>query len=229
MAVAVGRARWGSLTKSRPRVKVQVSQPFSPAHDLVGEQHAAHLRVFVLPLIDDGLGRGKGTGSSGCGLLLGPSAAGRWAPPPGNTIPSKPLCGGLGVRAGTGSPAPQTGITTRTDSSGTNSIDSVCPQAALSRSSSAWDQGPRSGGDEGGDTLIPTLPMALGDLCFCSHCPLGSPSWFIRLPLCHPYHLPAQARVSPLEGVWVSFLTHTPPPTSTLCPEARSKLPKLQI
>lgn len=31
----------------------------SPAHDLVGQQHAAHLRVLVLALVDDGLSGGK--------------------------------------------------------------------------------------------------------------------------------------------------------------------------
>jgi hypothetical protein len=38
---------------------VQVTQSISPAHDLVGEQHSAHFRVLVLPLIDDGLGEGE--------------------------------------------------------------------------------------------------------------------------------------------------------------------------
>lgn len=31
----------------------------SPAHDLVGQQHAAHLRVLVLALVDNGLCRGQ--------------------------------------------------------------------------------------------------------------------------------------------------------------------------
>lgn len=40
----------------------EVTQPISPAHNLVGEQHSAHFGVLVLPFIDDGLGEGKCAG-----------------------------------------------------------------------------------------------------------------------------------------------------------------------
>jgi hypothetical protein len=54
-----GRAWWEGLVTSLQRGMVQVTQSISPAHDLVGEQHSAHFRVLVLPLIDDGLGEGE--------------------------------------------------------------------------------------------------------------------------------------------------------------------------
>lgn len=50
---AVARRAWWESGKIL--AKVQGTQPFSPAHDLMGEQHSAHFGVLVLPLIDDGL------------------------------------------------------------------------------------------------------------------------------------------------------------------------------
>lgn len=72
MTVVRGRAWWG------PRGKVQVTQTFSPAHDLMSEQHSAHFGVLVLPLIDDGLGgEGERTGLRGRRLLSSPSGGKR--------------------------------------------------------------------------------------------------------------------------------------------------------
>lgn len=190
MPVAVGRARWGSLTKGQGASE----PPFSPAHDLVGEQHAAHLRVFVLPLIDDGLGEGgRAQAQVAVGSSYVPVQGRDGHCPLGTPYPPSHSEEGLGVRAGTGNLTPQTRITTRTGPSGTDSIDSVCPQAVLSRCSSAWEQGPRPGWDGGRHSY-----------------PHAS----------HPYHLPAQARVSPLD-YWVSFPTAPTPPAHPLPPSAR--------
>lgn len=56
-----------------------MTQPISPAHDLVGEQHSAHFGILVLPFIDDGLGEGECTGWRGRRLLSSPRAVQRWA------------------------------------------------------------------------------------------------------------------------------------------------------
>ena len=75
--------------------------PGSPAHDLVGQQHAAHLRVLVLALVDDGLrGRQAEAGLRG--------ARGGGAPsPPGLCGPrGRQVHGGRGEAAsGGGSPS----------------------------------------------------------------------------------------------------------------------------
>lgn len=56
--------RRGLCRNWRPR---PTPRPCSPAHDLVGQQHAAHLRVLVLALVHDGL-RGGGRGKRRPGL-----------------------------------------------------------------------------------------------------------------------------------------------------------------
>lgn len=74
---------------------MRVTQPFSPAHDLMGEQHSAHFRVLVLTLIDDGLGREEEhrLERKEAPLLSKRSRERGMAPPPGKIIPSKSLWG----------------------------------------------------------------------------------------------------------------------------------------
>lgn len=71
----------------------------SPAHDLVGEQNAAHLRVLVLAFINDGLRGGQAEAGVTKSLRLGRQtttgtaglAGGRCtAPPRGDNQPNRP-------------------------------------------------------------------------------------------------------------------------------------------
>lgn len=68
------RPQWAPLAprRSPPRRR-------SPAHDLVGQQHAAHLRVLVLTLVDDGLrGDKQRRGLRGAQQPRASRAAGAW-------------------------------------------------------------------------------------------------------------------------------------------------------
>lgn len=187
MAEVEDRAWWGSLATSWPRDNVKVTQTFSPAHDLMGEQHSAHFRVLVLPLIDDGLGE-TGSAQAQGGGSSDVKCRGRWALPLGKIMPSKSLGGAEDCKAGPGSLAPQTRTTTRSGKSGMRSVDSVCLQAAFSRSCYAWGQGGSLTKDQGQaemgvDIPVLTIPMALVDLCFCSQALSSRPSQPANHPL----------------------------------------------
>lgn len=94
---APGRAAFAGAAGAPPRG--------SPAHDLVGQQHAAHLRVLVLALVDDGLrGRQAEAGLRG--------ARGGGAPsPPGLCGPrGRQVHGGRG-EAASGEFRPPGGVT----------------------------------------------------------------------------------------------------------------------
>lgn len=90
-----GRAWCESWATAGPRGKGQVTRPFSPAHDLVGEQHSAHFGVLVLPLVDDGLGKGKEA-------PLKAKDKGPVAPAPGKSTPSNSLWGPRSAKRGLG-------------------------------------------------------------------------------------------------------------------------------
>lgn len=134
MAVVGGRALWGSLATSWLKGKVKMTQSPSPAHDLMGEQHSAHFRVLVLSLIDNGLGERESAQAHGeeC-----PNVGGETDLSLEKIMPSKSLQDTEGCRARAGSLAPQSRITDRVGNSGMRSTDSICPQAAPSRSISA--------------------------------------------------------------------------------------------
>lgn len=74
-----------------------MSQTFSPAHDLMGEQHAAHFGVLVLPLIDDCLGERRNAQAQeeeGCSQIqvqgrYGPYSQGRSCTPTCSGAPKK--------------------------------------------------------------------------------------------------------------------------------------------
>lgn len=75
------------------------------------------------------------------------------------------------------------------------SVDSVCPQAAFSRSCYAWGQGGSLTKDQGQaemgvDIPILTIPMALVDLCLCSQA-LSSRLSQLSILFPQPYHFPS--------------------------------------
>lgn len=172
-----------------------MTQPFSPAHDLVGEQHSAHFRVLVLPFIDNGLeerGRTQAQGEGGSSYVTCRGRDG-FCPVGRSCLPS---C--LGDRR----------VQSRSWASGSPNQDyhqggpewhEVC-RFCLSTDSffqfwlclgPGWsqDQAPRSGWD-GGRHSYPTIPM---DLCFCAQvlsCRLPQPAHQLSL---------AQVSVSPLD------------------------------
>lgn len=129
--------QWGGGWAKRP---VPALQPFSPAHDLMSEQHTAHFGVLVLPFIDDGLGKKKCTSLGGRRLLLRPGE-GQVGPPPREEYALQLSLRAQECKAGAGNLASQIRTAIRMGKNGVRSMDSVCPQAALSGGSSALGQG----------------------------------------------------------------------------------------
>lgn len=104
-------------------------QPFSPAHDLMGEQHTAHFGVLVLPFVDDGLGK-KCTSLGGRRLHSRPGE-GQVGPPPREEYALQLSLGAQECKAGAGNLASQTGTTIRMGKNGVRSTDSVHRQHFL--------------------------------------------------------------------------------------------------
>ena len=129
--------QWGGGWAKRP---VPVPQPFSPAHDLMSEQHTAHFGVLVLPLVDDGLRKEKCMSLGGRRLLSRPGE-GQVGPPPREEYALQLSLGAQECKAGAGNRASQTGTAIRMGKNGVRSTESVRPQAALSGDSSALGHG----------------------------------------------------------------------------------------